>query len=132
MAEQKKLDRLNTVIKAPWRPDSLVGSFFHSTHMRGWQGCIVAEPAPGVYLVETFGWLAGESTGQHLVRLEEMGGWTFYDDAEWMNNAYRSGVAERWKRERRIAKGEDPDGDIDKVIADLDELAAGARVCDGL
>jgi hypothetical protein len=108
--QQKPVNRLSAVTKAPKRPNSLVGSFFHSTHTPGWQGCIVAEVAPAVYLVELFGWLAGESTSQHLVKLDDMGDWTFYDDAEWMNDSYPE-VSARWKRERREANGKAAGGD---------------------
>lgn len=78
---------------------SLVGSFFHADAVRSWQGVVVAEVAPQVYLVELFSWLDGHSTNQELVELGEMLGWTFYDTAEWMSE--RRGPAEaRWKRER--------------------------------
>jgi hypothetical protein len=89
--------------------DSLVGSYFHSDHARGWQGCVVAEPAAGVYLVETFGWLGGDSTHQELVRIDEMFGWQFYDTADWMKNSYEhGGLAEKWTkmREGQEAAGE--------------------------
>lgn len=66
---------------------SLVGSFFHGTAERRWQGCVVAEPSPGVYLVELFSWASGQPTEQRLVRLADMAEWSFYDSAEWMNNA---------------------------------------------
>lgn len=83
-------------------PASLVGSYFHSGAVPGWQGCIVAEPAPGVYLVELFSWLTGDSTSQHLVPIDRMvaDGWQFYDIAEWMRNTYDHGLATRWERER--------------------------------
>lgn len=94
-------DRLSAVQRQPLLPDSLVGSFFHAGSDRGWQGCVVAEVASEIFLVETFGWLIGDSTDQHLVRLTDMTEWVFYDTAEWMNNAYEyGGVHERWERER--------------------------------
>lgn len=86
--------------------NSLVGSFFHSGARPGWQGCVVAEPAPGVYLVELFSWMMGQSTVQHLVRLDRMidEGWRFYDDADWMNDAYEhGGLQTLWDREREEA-----------------------------
>jgi hypothetical protein len=83
-----------------WRrlpPGSLVGSFFHSDAEREWQGAVVAEPHPGVYLVELFEWLAGSSTSQHLVRIEDLVGWQFYDSAEWMDSAYtHGGLGRQW------------------------------------
>jgi hypothetical protein len=79
-------------------PDSLVGSFFHGSDSRQWQGVVVAEPAPGIYLVELFDWLIGASTEQVLVRIDEMMDWHFYDDAEWMHNAYEHSIEHQWKR----------------------------------
>lgn len=88
-------DRLDVVSVAALSPASLVGSFFHSfddadPKQVEWQGCVVAEPVPGVYLIENFSWFMGESTHQRLVRLEDMAGWVFYDTVEWMNNAYEA------------------------------------------
>jgi hypothetical protein len=94
-------NRLAAAEAQPARADSLVGSFFHGDVERRWQGCVVAEPIAGVYLVELFGWLVGDSTEQQLVRIEDMAGWAFYDSADWMNNAYEhGGVKERWDRAR--------------------------------
>jgi hypothetical protein len=94
-------DRLNDVASRPLSPTSLVGSFFHSDAERGWQGCVVAEPVRGVYLLERFEWFVGSSGDQVLVRIEQMDGWSFYDDAKWMNNAYEhGGVRRRWDHQR--------------------------------
>jgi hypothetical protein len=109
VADENERDRIGTASKRPLAPDSLVGSFFHSDSERGWQGCIVAEPAPGVYLVETYEWIAGTSHNQLLVRIEEMNDWRFYDSAEWMNNAYEHGVERRWDRE--LKEREEASGD---------------------
>jgi hypothetical protein len=97
----KRIDRLHRVEVKPLSHDSLVGSFFHSDHTRGWQGCVVAEPHPGIYLVELFEWIVGSSSTQKLVRFEDMADWQFYDTAEWMTNEYtHGGLAERWKQLR--------------------------------
>jgi hypothetical protein len=94
-------DRLSAGTENPLRPDSLVGSFFHSGPDKGWQGCVVAEPYPGTYLIELFGWLAGDSTCQQLVNIDTMTDWQFYDTADWMRNAYEhGGVQQRWERLR--------------------------------
>jgi hypothetical protein len=101
----QRSDRLSKVDGSDLRPDSLVGSYFHSDAKRGWQGCIVAEIALGVYLVETFDWILGSSHTQSLVYVDDMLGWSFYDDAEWMNNDYEhGGVRERWEQERAGAQ----------------------------
>jgi hypothetical protein len=106
----KRSDRLSKVDSQELRPDSLVGTYFHSDAERGWQGCIVAEPAPGIYLVETFSWIVGDSHDQSLVRIEDMLGWHFYDDHEWMNNSYEhGGLKQRWEHER-AQRGETQDG----------------------
>lgn len=84
-------DRLSSVDDQPLTSTSLVGSYFHS-RVDGkikWQGCVVGEPSPGIYLVETFSWLMGDSCDQQLVSISDMAGWSFYDSAEWMQNAYR-------------------------------------------
>lgn len=94
MADQdksKRADRLNQADQRELNPDSLVGSYFHSDADRQWQGCVVAEPAPGIYLVELFSWLAGDSTEQYLIRIGDMAGWQFYDTIEWMKNTYEYG-----------------------------------------
>jgi hypothetical protein len=93
-------DRLAGVVDRPPEPTSLVGSYFHSGWQQGWQGCVVAEPAPGVYLVERFSWLAGESLDQQLVPIGDMTDWQFYDTAEWMRNTYEHGLKHRWELER--------------------------------
>lgn len=89
--ESKRADRLNQAAEAELAPGSLVGSFFHADETRQWQGCVVAEPSPGVYLVELFSWLAGDSTEQYLIRIEDMMNWQFYDTIEWMRNTYEYG-----------------------------------------
>lgn len=106
--ESTSRSRLTSVAAQPVTIDSLVGSFFHANAERGWQGCVVAQPMAGIYLVELFGWGAADSPGQQVVHIEEMREWTFYDTAEWMNRAYEHGaVTERWEREREQRRQED-------------------------
>ena len=101
--DQANRNRLELAIARDADPQSLVGSFFHGQggKFHAHQGCVVAEPAPGMYLVEFFSWLAGDSTNQQLVPIADMTEWLFYDTAEWMNNAYEHGVSQRWEKERR-------------------------------
>jgi len=86
---------------AELHPNSLVGSFFHSDRKRHWQGCVVAEPAAGIFLVELFSWLGHvetlESTYQRLVPIEEMTDWRFYDTAQWMNHDFEQVVKKLWE-----------------------------------
>lgn len=91
MAEQKKKDRAAT-LPLKFDPKSLVGSFFHANAARGWQGVVVAEPQPGLYLVELFSWLTGHPNGQKLIGAATMlaEDWTFYDSAEEMNAHYEA------------------------------------------
>lgn len=74
-------------------PDSLIGSFFYSDQARGWQGLVVAEVHPSVYLVQLYSWLDGGCTNQRLIRLDDMidSGWMFYESAEEMHHAYETG-----------------------------------------
>jgi hypothetical protein len=92
--------RLQAAVQTGCKTDTLVGSFFLSDAKRGWQGCVVAEVAPAVYLVEPMSWLDGGGTEQQLARLEDMDDWTFYDDAEWRNNAYENGIKQAWDAAR--------------------------------
>jgi predicted GIY-YIG superfamily endonuclease len=91
-------------------PDSLVGSFFHSGPTPGWQGQVVAEPSPGVYLVETYEWLMGCPYEQRLVTIGRMVDeeWAFYDDASWMTTAYDNHKSTLWERQRAEAAATDP------------------------
>jgi hypothetical protein len=66
---------------------ALVGHYFlcepnlrQRTHAS--QGRIVSVEATGVYLVELYSWLDGMPFERKLVRLDEMGEWTFFDDAK--------------------------------------------------
>lgn len=94
--------RLDRTAEQPLDAKSLVGSFFHSDARHGWQGCVVGEPSPGVYLVELFSWIDGGSTEQRLVRLDDMDTWVFYDSAEWMTDRYAyGGKKERWEIDRQ-------------------------------
>jgi len=82
-------------------PHGLVGRFFHGDCDRQWQGRVLAEPSPGVFLVELFEWVLGDPNGQVLVRLEDMARWVFYDDADAMKFAYEHGnIQSRWERQR--------------------------------
>ncbi|WP_116200945.1 hypothetical protein [Amycolatopsis circi] len=98
-------DRLASVTRSALIPDSLVGSYFYSDAARKWRGCVVAEPAPGYYLVEKFGWvLANESVEQALVKIEDMLDWRFYDSADWFHNSLDD-ARSRWGYETPHADG---------------------------
>lgn len=92
------MSRFDVATTGSWESLSLVGSFFHADVTRQWQGCVVAEPAPGVYLVELFDWIAGSSTHQRLVPIEEMTGWSFYDSDDWMIKSIDV-VQRKWEAE---------------------------------
>jgi hypothetical protein len=97
-AANDKGNRLEAVNRAALKSDSLVGSFFLADNERQWQGCVVAEPSPGIYLVELFSWLMGESSDQMLVRIGDMLDWQFYDTADWMRGQYKDSVKYRWEQ----------------------------------
>lgn len=103
MAEGKKstrIPRIDGIDRSHLARDSLVGSFFLFGPDPGWQGCIVAEPSPGLLLVELFSWLDGSSTEQRLIRVADMADWSFYDDAEWMRDSYEHTYRLRWEQQR--------------------------------
>ena len=66
----------------------------------GWQGNILAEPSPGVYLVQLFSWLSGAPTDQVLVPFEDMRDWVFYDSNDDMVLSYEhgAGTVASWQR----------------------------------
>jgi hypothetical protein len=75
-------------------PASLVGSWFHTVENDEvvWQGVVVAEPQPGVYLVQIDKLEPGVMHVQIIVGLREMlddtHDWRFYDSEELAQNAY--------------------------------------------
>ena len=94
--------RMDDASNADLRPDSLVGSYFLVDDQ---QGMVVAEPTPGVYLVELANWAVGASTTeklvgialQRLVGIEAMAEWRFFDTAEGMRNVWDSDAARSGK-----------------------------------
>ncbi len=100
----KRTPRINSAAERAFSSSSLVGSFFLGDIKRPWQGVIVAEVAPQVYLVEIFEWFMGCPWDQSLIPLEEMSSWTFYDDETWMRNQYENSVQLRWEDEREQEK----------------------------
>ena len=89
--------RIEQALARPFDPSSLIGSYFLSDAERKWQGVVVAEPAPTVYLVELFGWVLGAPIEQLLVPVSAMLDWTFYDTSEWMRDAYDAHIQRKWK-----------------------------------
>lgn len=87
----EKKDRA-AALSLKFDPKSLVGSFFHANPERGWQGQVVAEPQPGLYLVELYSWLSGRPNGQKLIGAATMlaEDWQFYDSAEKMTAHYEA------------------------------------------
>ncbi len=79
--------------------DPHVGRFFHSFDIEensdgpprreiGWQGVVVEKRLRGLYLVQLFDWLSGESSDQQLVHGDDMTGWQFYDSDAEMRASY--------------------------------------------
>jgi len=67
------------------RKDPLAGMFFHSFKSDGaleWQGTVADRISDDAYLVRLFSWATGDPTTHHVVKLETMVGWTFYDNAD--------------------------------------------------
>jgi len=78
----------------------LVGKFFHTTtacpggaRIPEWQGHIVAEPGPGLLLVELFEWVLGEPSGQELITISDFVAKkpVLYDRAEDLHFSYEYG-----------------------------------------
>lgn len=62
-------------------PGCLVASVIHRFGPEGqldWQGAVVAEPKPGLYLVELFELIVEEPSCQRLIRVEDMVDWHFF------------------------------------------------------
>lgn len=75
----------------------LIGRFFHSLHkhedgceVADWQGRVLAEVSPGVYLVETYSWASGLPYLEYLVPISKMLGWQFYPTSEQMTDMYNT------------------------------------------
>ena len=68
----------------PNKTHRLVGKFFHSLEDEKivWQGKILGEEQPGIYIIQLFSWLSGEPSNQRIIRIEEMNEWYFYDTQE--------------------------------------------------
>lgn len=65
--------------------DPLVGLYVHTKDAEGsitYQGRIVRQMKPGVYLMQLFSWLDGRPTKQIVVQVDDMAGWDFYESAE--------------------------------------------------
>jgi hypothetical protein len=89
-AVMKKKD--NEEKRRPQAAHPLVDRWFHSFGEEGvvhWQGHILAEVSPEVFLVQLYEWLGGEPSVQKLVPLIAMAGWDFYDTDKDMNYTYR-------------------------------------------
>lgn len=74
------------------RKHPLVGKFFHSVHADKktiqWQGQIVDELAPGVFLLQLYDFLMGEESTQVIVPVSEMAYWRIYETDQEMREAY--------------------------------------------
>lgn len=89
-------NRKDYVSKCELSPETLVGSWFHAVEedVIVWQGIVVAEPQPGMYLVHVDTLEPGATNVQLLVGLEKMcddeenTAWRFFDTEEQARSAY--------------------------------------------
>lgn len=94
--------------KANSNPDKFVGQYFHSfEYLNGvpvikWQGKVLDEPSPGVFLIETYSWISGTAFDRRLVKLEQMLEWRFYGDSDWLKEAWED--YDRERRSHRVCK----------------------------
>lgn len=88
-------------MKTKTNQNPLVGKFFHQIEPNsdddkfhiGWQGVIIGNPEPGIYMAQLFDWLAGQESAIRLVKIEDMKLWMFYNNADEMNHSYEHGSA---------------------------------------
>jgi predicted GIY-YIG superfamily endonuclease len=80
--------------------DSFIGSFFLSDAKRGWQGVILERIDSSHLFVETFSWVNGANWSRHVVSIEEMMQWRFYESARAMREHYARTVQYLWAQER--------------------------------
>jgi len=107
---RNRVRRADEVTYGSWDRKSLVGSWFHSFTAEGrfrWQGCVVAALGEGYVLVQTYSWLDGTPSHQHVVQMRTVTDWRFYDTNEemleaWMQSAERFEL-EAGPRESRYA-----------------------------
>jgi len=100
-------DRATFVAGVDLDPASLVGSWFHRL-VDGdmvWQGVVVGEPQPGVYLVQIDRLDIGAERVQRLIPIQRMAAddhdgeeWRFYDDDERARIAFAAWVATERER----------------------------------
>ena len=74
------------------KPKTIVGQYFFSypgetpgkKGKRHWQGQVMAEQVPGVFLCQLFEWLSGFESDTVLIRIERMvdESWDFYESHE--------------------------------------------------
>jgi hypothetical protein len=89
-----------------FNPATLVGSWFHrlENDLMVWQGVIVAEPQPGVYLAQIDRLDLGAENVQRLVTMAQLTAdedgydWRFYDTEAEAKSAYAAWVATERER----------------------------------
>jgi hypothetical protein len=95
-AAETPRSRLEGIRQCELDPGSLVCSWFHKLDGYGdilWQGVVVGEPQPGIYMIELFDWEEGRGY-QVVVSLADLlhgnpeQEWRFYDSEEQMRLGY--------------------------------------------
>ncbi len=109
-----------------WRPATPTDSE-HATR-RGdrileWQGRVLDRIEDGLYLIETFSWRDGTSTGQQLITADAMTIWTFYNTNIEMVAAL--GCRESWRAKGALC------GNPAEYVSDIIGLAALCGHCAG-
>lgn len=91
--QSKHSPRLNGKARPAKNP--LIGQFFHSLKSGQicWQGRVISEPMPGVFLVQLYEWAFGEPNVRRMVKAGDMVDWLFYPTAEDWNYSAEHGVA---------------------------------------
>jgi hypothetical protein len=71
--------------------NALVGKWFHTFDAQQricWQGRVLAEMRPELYLVQIFSWFTGGEVDEKMVSLDEMRRWAFYEDKGGLEDGY--------------------------------------------
>lgn len=83
-----------------------VGLWFHSFHEDErktvrWHGRVVAKISDADYLVLVFDWI-GDVSSLHIVTLNEMRLWQFYDTKDWWIDEYKNNLRYRNELQKKI------------------------------
>lgn len=82
--------------------NEFIGAYFHSFWDTQWQGQVLGpvSESGNYWYVQTFSWADGSDSTRHIVSVHTMSDWTFYQNAEQMNEAVEQAKA-RWAKQAK-------------------------------